>query len=64
MTFPPERLTTPDPATERCEWCGDPAVTAIERRRKNGRGFSPTGQYIFACAKHEQTARQLAHNHT
>lgn len=47
-----------DPATRTCDWCDKPGVKAIEivkPRKKVG-----TGQFLYPCARHVQTAQRAA----
>lgn len=43
-----------------CEWCGFPAYTVIELQRKVGKGSTGTRQFVYACARHEDSAKAAA----
>lgn len=48
-----------------CDWCDDPAVGSVERKRKikgKKEGFLPTGQRHYFCEKHRRLANTTATN--
>jgi len=59
-TISGDRVKSAKPEDVKCEWCPDPSVVAVEMERKVGRGVVKTGQFVYACGTHEQTAREYA----
>lgn len=48
-----------------CDWCSDPAVGNVERKKKikgKKEGLHSTGQFHYFCETHRKIARRTATN--